>query len=885
MTPTYRILIVEDQLSDAVLTMRQLDQVLIAPSTRVVETEEDFLDALTGFQPDLVLSDYRMPRFDGLRALNLTLQHAPETPVIILTGSTNEDTAVECMKAGAADYVIKEHSKRLGNAVLNALEQRKVRTEKKRAEQKLKENEALYHRMFEENPQPMFIYDRESLAFLEVNEAAIHHFGFSHEEFHSMVLTDLLLPEDAAMMKQDASREHAPSAPETIWRQRKKNGKVIFAAMTSHPVTYNNRPALHTLVKDLTDWLKAEEELRKSEEKYRNFFENIQDVFYQTDLQGIILEISPSVKTLLGFEREDVLLLQASELYVDPDDRINMMQDLYVTGELHDYELRLKTRDHELRYTSTNARLVRDALGNASHIEGSLRDITERKLAQQQTLLFMHAIEQSPIGIVITDLSGTIEYVNPRFSELTGYPAPEAIGQTPSLLKSGKQTAEFYQTLWNTILSGKSFRAEIQNRKKDGELYWENILISPILDAEGNTSHFVSVKEDITGLKNMVAELIRSKEQAEQADRLKTAFLHNISHEIRTPLNAIVGFSSFLAKSELNEHKRKEFADIVEMSGNQLVSIISDIISVATLEAGQEKTHIQETDIRQILDNTYEQFHFPLTRPGIAFTYQCTLSRQASLVRTDPVKLLQVLTNLVANALKFTEAGKVEFGCNLEENHLYFYVQDTGIGIPPELHTTIFDRFRQADISATRKYGGMGLGLAISKGYVELLGGTIGVVSAPNEGARFWFTLPYDPIDTPASGQPETSSVPNPPMNHKTVLIAEDEHFNFLLVGEILSGYHLNLVYAENGAVAVEYCRSQPAPDLILMDIKMPVMDGIDATRLIKSMNPSIPIIALTAYALEKDRDRFLSAGCDDYLTKPFQHHELRDIIIRYIQQ
>jgi PAS domain S-box-containing protein len=571
------------------------------------------------------------------------------------------------------------------------------------------------------------------------------------------------------------------------------------------------------------------------------------------------------------------------DLYYDAEDRKKLVACLHANGELRDYEVKLKTKNNEVRYVSINARLVKDAAGHPTHIEGALRDITERILAQHQSTLFQHAIEQSPVGIVITDPSGTIEYVNPKFTELTGYQPVEAIGKSHALLKSGHHSPEFYENLWNDIHSGREFRTEIQNRKKNGELYWENLLISPILDNRGGIRHFVSVMEDISGMKSMVEELIRSKEQAEQADQLKTAFLHNISHEIRTPLNAIVGFSSFLARSDLNNAKRKEFADIVEMSGNQLVSIISDIISVATLDAGQEKANIQETDVRQILANTFEQFKYPLPKRGIDFSYHCELTAQDAYILTDPVKLLQILTNLVGNALKFTDEGKVEFGCRLTGNLLNFYVEDTGIGIPPELHHSIFERFRQADLSTTRKYGGMGLGLAISMGYVELLGGTIGVESTPEKGSRFHFTLPWKPVHIPSHAPVETSPIPGKAMQRKTILVAEDEYFNFMLVAEILAGFHLNLIHAENGSSAVQHCLYKGLPDLILMDIKMPVMDGIEATRLIREMSQSVPIIALTAYALDKDRLRFLEAGCSDYIMKPFQHNELKDLVIRFL--
>jgi PAS domain S-box-containing protein len=412
---------------------------------------------------------------------------------------------------------------------------------------------------------------------------------------------------------------------------------------------------------------------------------------------------------------------------------------------------------------------------------------------------------------------------------------------------------------------------------RDVEVY------STLIKAHGkDVLHFII--HDITDQKRMKEELIAAKEKAEENDRLKTSFLHNVSHEIRTPLNAIVGFSSFLNMPDLSSGKMKEFTDIINLSSEQLLSIITDIINVATLEAGQEKVNRKETDINQTMLAVYEQFCIKSLFPNISIQYHSDIPDSEAIVTTDGVKLIQILTNLVGNALKYTSKGKVEFSCSVVKNDLYFVVEDTGIGIPRDMHHRVFDRFWQADSTVTREYGGTGLGLSISKAYVELLGGKIWLDSEPGKGSVFYFTIPYEPCRIPKPTIARVSEIEvDSPTPGKTILVAEDEKYNYLLIKELLSGYGIKLIYAENGVEAVEICRSRSDLDLVLMDIKMPVMDGMEATRHIKKINPGLVVIAVTAYAYEVDRKRLLEFGCDDYLAKPLNKQELILKLNKYI--
>jgi len=882
MTTEYRILLVEDMLADAELARHELNRVLPNAATRLVDNEPDYRQALEIFRPDLIISDFEMPGFDGLTALKIAIEITPITPVIILTGSMNEDIAVECMKAGAADYVIKEHIKRLGQAVINALEKKKIRKEKEEASELLHRSEEMYHIMFANNPQPMMIYDSETMAILEVNETAVSVYGYSVPEFLSMTIKDIRPPEDIPDLLKVVEGPRDNYYPSREWRHVKKNGDLINVEIVSHGIYYNNRPARHVLIKDITDRKRAEEALKQSEERFRNLFQNNLTVMLVIDPDtGRIMDSNKSAEQYYGWTHEQLMTMRIQDINIMGDSLASDLEKAKAHKQIR-FELRHKKADGSVREVEVFASSI--TIQEKVLLHTVIHDITDRKKAEKQIRLLSRAIEQSPVSSVITDPDGIIEYVNPKFTEITGYTAEESIGKNPRFLKSGIQSGDFYAELWKTISAGNNWHGEILNKKKTGELNWENMIISPMVDEKGEIIHFVSVKEDITEKKRLFEELIAAKDKAEESDRLKTAFLHNISHEIRTPLNAIVGFSSILSNPELPADKRKDFVDIITVSNDQLLSIISGIIALATLEAGQEKTNEKETDVNNTLLNVYEQFLVGHIPTGVTFSFHPALPDDQALVYTDPVKLMQILVNLVGNALKFTQKGKVRFGYDLQGNNLQFFVEDTGIGISEDMYNLIFERFRQIDNSATRKYGGTGLGLALSKGYVELLGGTIGLTSEQGKGSVFGFTIPYKPVrksETEDIAGSDVSAIVFP--SGKTILVAEDENNNFFLISELLSCLNLKVIRAKNGLEAVNLCAGDNLPDLILMDIKMPVMDGIEATKLIREHHPDLPVVALTAYALDTDRKRILESGCNDCLVKPFHQQILTEMLLKYL--
>lgn len=388
----------------------------------------------------------------------------------------------------------------------------------------------------------------------------------------------------------------------------------------------------------------------------------------------------------------------------------------------------------------------------------------------------------------------------------------------------------------------------------------------------------VSVIRDFTERKEYEQKLLEALEKAEESDKLKTAFLQNMSHEIRTPLNAILGFSNFLADPDLSEDKRKQFVSIIQRSSNQLVSIVSDILTISSLETNQERINLSNVCINTIMLEVFEMFKPQANNQDVALYTKQALNDVQCEISTDKTKLVQILSNLISNALKYTKEGFIEFGYTLEGDKLLFHIKDTGEGIHPQYHSLIFERFAQAESTTSSLNQGTGLGLAISKAFIELLGGEIWFESKVGVGSTFFFSLPYNPVHRDVASNQQSQEIEA----IETILIAEDEEYNYLFLEEILKELNVKKIHAKNGEEAVRFFRETPHISLILMDIKMPVMNGFQAAKQIKAINPSIPIIAQSAHALKHEISEFRSTF-DDYVTKPIRRELLLDIIKKYI--
>ena len=506
---------------------------------------------------------------------------------------------------------------------------------------------------------------------------------------------------------------------------------------------------------------------------------------------------------------------------------------------------------------------------------------THTARAEAKNRQLSKAIEQSPVHIVICNKENSIEYVNHKFTEVAGYNPAEIIGKNLSILIPPQLKAKYYQTFDNISKSTEVWTGESQSLRKDGSVFWEYQYISPLKNDNGETTHFVIIKEDITRRKQMEQELIETRDRALRSDKLKEAFLQNLSHEIRTPLNAIVGFSELLGLDPNQTQEQKEYTSIIKNSSNQLLSIVNDILTVARIQTGQEAVVVKQIYINSVLDNLYKIFKSQTDHKSLELIVIKENKNSEFSIISDETKLTQILSNLINNAIKFTDKGKIEFGYSINDKYIEFYVKDTGIGIPKDFQEIIFERFRQVESSLNRNFGGTGLGLSISKSFAEMLGGSIRIESEPSQGSAFYLSIPLIEIVE------ETTSPTKPVIQSNdiyTILVAEDEHYNFQLIEAYFLNSNFKTIHARDGHEAIEYCLSNAKIDIVLMDIKMPKIDGIMAMKEIRKQNIKIPIIAQTAYALESEKQDLLEMGFDDYIAKPIKKDELFQIVLKNLK-
>ena len=533
-------------------------------------------------------------------------------------------------------------------------------------------------------------------------------------------------------------------------------------------------------------------------------------------------------------------------------------------------------------------------------VVGTVLDITERKQAEHQIRQLARAVEQSPATVVITDLEARITYVNPKFEETTGYSSAEVMGKNPRILQSGEKTAAEYAQLWNTLVSGKTWRGEFHNKRKDGSLYWELATIAPIFDKHHRPTSFLAIKEDITERKQVETELVEAKLAAEAANIAKSRFLATMSHELRTPMNGILGMAQLLLSGSHSATQIQDHARTILHSGQTLLALLNDILDLSKIEAGKLTLEAGIVDPGEILRETQSLFSSTAHDKGLTFKTDPSAHAQPR-YRGDPHRLRQMVNNLVSNALKFTAEGEVQVEARVVDTQeakdlVEFAVCDTGIGIAPEYQTLLFQPFSQVDDSTTRRFGGTGLGLSIVRNLAQAMGGEVGVDSTPDQGSRFWFRVPLERLaegkDTRSKARRETLSALAATRRKRwtgRILLVEDHVMNQTVIDSLLQELGLSVVITANGQLGVERFMAEAEHiDAILMDVQMPVLDGYAATEQIRAweqrhQRPPIPIIALTAEAFAEDRERCLSAGMNAYLAKPVDLDALTTTLAHYL--
>ncbi len=633
--------------------------------------------------------------------------------------------------------------------------------------------------------------------------------------------------------------------------------------------------------------------LLEAEEKSRLLLESAAEGIFGVGGDGLVNFINPAGLKMLGFSETDVIGEKIHPLVHHsrsdgspyPIEECPMYHSLTegTIGNVDDEVLwRKDGTSFPVEYTSVPIRKDGSVIGSVV----LFRDIAERKHAEEELRKLSSAVEQSPVSVVITDPDGIIEYVNPKFTEVTGYSIEEALGQNPSILNAGIQSSEFYKELWDTIKSGHTWQGEFANKRKNGEIYWENAVISPIRDVENRVTHYVAVKEDITERKQKDQELKEAKETAELATRAKSDFLANMSHEIRTPMNAIIGMSHLCLGTELQPRQR-DYIEKVYGSAQSLLGIINDILDFSKIEAGKLEIEAIPFRLDEVLDNLGNLIAMKAQEKGLELLFDTHPDVPRALTG-DPLRLGQILLNLAGNAVKFTETGEIvvrtePVRITEDEVEIRILVKDTGIGMTMEQCDRLFQSFSQADTSTTRKYGGTGLGLAISKKLTELMGGDIWVESEPGVGSAFILTAVFGR----ASDMERTIRKAAPTeLDQLKVLVVDDISSSREILKATLSSFSFRVTCVSSGEDALEALDETSTDDpfkLVLMDWKMPGMDGIEASKRIKN-HPALQhmptIIMVTSYGREEVMQQAEKVGLDGFLIKPVTPSTLLNTIM-----
>jgi PAS domain S-box-containing protein len=638
--------------------------------------------------------------------------------------------------------------------------------------------------------------------------------------------------------------------------------------------------------------------LRESERALTSLINNLPGVVYrcQYDTGWKTIFISDGCMELTGYEPATFLQNGAVGLQtlIHPDER-QTVQDTIEQALAHQQPFALNYRMIDRRgyekWVWSQGGGVFGNDGRLLFIEGLLMDISERKRNEDNIRTLYQAVKQSPASVIITDPAGTIEYVNPRFTQITGYAFEEAYRQNPRILKSGYVTLETYQELWGTITSGGEWRGELLNRRKDGVLYWEMAYISPILNDDGTITHFVGVKEDITERKEMETALQHAKDMAESATRSKSEFLATMSHEIRTPMNAVIGMTNLLLDTPLSD-EQQDYTQTIRMSGEALLTLINDILDFSKIEAGRLELEQAPFTLRTCVEEALELLAPKAAEKGLELVYWMEPGTPEQ-VSGDISRVRQILVNLLSNAVKFTTQGEVVVtvgGPGSGGEHapaartLHIAVRDTGIGIPADRLHRLFQSFSQVDSSTTRKYGGTGLGLAISKRLAEMMGGDMWVESEEGVGSTFHITFAAEPI---ATELPPFLASHQPALQGKRVLLVD----NHVPTREVLCRYiqgwgmHAHVVETVNDACAWIVQQSS-ACDVMLVHVRQPPKEIATLAAQLREHCPTstIPILALVSLTMRRELSNVSNTPITAFVVKPVAPTPLHTALVGTIQ-
>ncbi len=666
---------------------------------------------------------------------------------------------------------------------------------------------------------------------------------------------------------------------------QKKGGEKITALLSSRWMQFDGEECLLTVARDISERKQLEKELHENEERLRTLINSTPDIICFKDGDGrwlVANDADIELFALQGIDYHGKTDIELAEIG-NPVFRDAFIQ--CTESDRKTWEGGKTRREQEAVTRIDGETLIYDVIkvpifdGDDKRLGLIVlgRDVTERERVKQNLKdkndLLEGLMDNVLIGISVWSTEGKLELVNKGFENLTAY-TQEEIGNIENWFRL-VYPDEGYRTLvmkdWQDSTKEKEAIREFRICTKNGK--YKDVEFRGSFLPDGRA--IVSLT-DISQRKLDEKILLEAKEKAEESDRLKSAFLANMSHEIRTPMNGIMGFAQLLREQTIREEDQQRYLSIIESSGQRMLGIINDLVNISKIEAGQMEVFREKISVLYQLEYLYNFFKPEAEKKGLDLSYTSNLVQGKDYLFTDREKLYAMLTNLIKNAIKFTNEGSIDFGCMLKNGVMRFHITDTGIGIPEDCQGAVFDRFVQADSRLVSAIEGSGLGLAITKAYAEMLGGSIWLESTEGQGTSFFFTIPVvHPKTMKVQGENKEADNDQSVLLTKTILIVEDDVMAQLFLQDFLQGKCERILVAKNGLEAVECVQNQPDIDLVLMDLKMPLMDGFTAARNIKKLRPEIKIIAQTAFAIQGDKEEALKAGCDDYVPKPINARDL----------
>jgi PAS domain S-box-containing protein len=761
----------------------------------------------------------------------------------------------------------------------------------------LKTDQNIFNFIIECSLDGMWYWDLENPAEEWMNERFWKVLGYDPDEMphKASAWQDVIFPEDLQMSFDNAAKHFEnPNYPyDQIVRYKHKDGSTVWIRCRGLAIRDENGKPIRMLGAhhDLTEIKKAEEQhkqalvkLKESETRLQALSDATNEALFFSK-KGICIDANKAAEKMFGYTHEEFIGIFGTDV-IAPESK-EMVRKNMLSGYEKPYEVIGLRKDGSTFYAEIHGRMA-EYEGKSMRIT-AMRDISFQKhaelkqkhseaTAKEVELLNKAILTTSPDLIWLKDIDGVYLKCNKRFEEFYGHPENIIVGKTDYDFVD-KQLADFFRKRDKIALeSGKPVtNEETVTFASDGHTEILETIKPPIYDYENKLVGVLGVARDITSHIQHQNELIAAQKKAEESDRLKTEFLNNMSHEVRTPMNGIVGFSQLLLMEGISAERRKNYSLLIQNNSQQLLKVIDDILEMSSLRTKQIETTSEAFNLNSLLTELFAEFNILSKERKVPIYIKKGLRNIDSNIYSDHSKLKKILYNLLENSLKFTNDGHIEIGYTVEGSELKLYVEDTGIGISSENKKYIFERFSQEEKDLAKKYGGLGLGLSISKENANLLGGTISFESEKGVGSTFTVTIPFKPVN------PINESENNQPQ--LSILLAEDEEINVLLIDSILEQglkEPYKIINVKNGQEAVEACEKHDI-DIILMDIKMPIMNGLTATKLIKNKYPAIPIIAQTAYSSLDDTQKALDAGCDSFISKPINNKELIEIILKYL--